>query len=169
MDSEETRSFYEKRVRDLALTEVLRWGFTTGNLNQEALDGIAENMARRYIELTVDAGEIIEVDEFGSATDNCVHIVTTVFSRLGVSDIAAVKVVDNSVHAIIDEESCYLNRDALRDLERAFPQVCLYPKFLEVILTEFLPECHKGKIVTGGEGYVKKEAGVCNVIFEVSE
>ena len=130
---------------------------------------IAENMARRYIELTISAGEVIEIDEFGSVTDNCINIVITVLSRLGVSDLAAVKAVGDSVHVIIDEESCYLSRDALGDLEQAFPQVCLYPKFLEAVLAEFLPECHKGKIAAGGTGSVDKDAGACNIVFEITE
>ena len=169
MDSEETRYFFEKKIRDLALTEVLRWGFAAGKLNQEALDGIAGNMAGRYIDLTKSAGEVIGVDETASVSDNCIDIVTAVFSTLGVSDLAAVKSDAGAVSVIIDEESCYLSRDALGDFERAYPQVCLYPKFLAALLEEYLPETHKGKVSVPERDWVEKESGTCNILFEISE
>ncbi len=165
MTSDDSKYFDEKKVRDLALTEFFRWGFTTGRLDQNALDGIAENMAKRYVDSIKESGEDTGVSSEASVLDNGVNIVTTVFRDLGVSELAAVKVSDDTMRLMIDEHSCYLSRDALGDFEKTYPLICLYPKFLETVLSEFLPEGQTMELLTEGAGHITKSEGNCCIIF----
>ncbi|MCP4230314.1 MAG: hypothetical protein GY771_09225, partial [bacterium] len=120
MASDELKYFNEKKVRDLALTELFRWGLTSGRLDQSGLDEIAGNMAQRYVALAKESGIDAGVSGEAPVLDNGVDIVTTVFRDLGVSELAAVKVLDDTMRLIIDEHSCYLSRDALGDFESSF-------------------------------------------------
>lgn len=165
MDTEEARYFYEKKIRDLALTEVLRWGLTSGRLDQSALDEIAVNMAQRYIGLARESGIDAGVSGERPVLDNAVNISTSVFATLGVSELAAAEVSGDTMRLIIDEHSCYLSRDALGDFEGDFPMVCLYPKFLETVLSELLPEGQALELVADGTGYVTKSKGSCCITF----
>ncbi len=165
MTSDEQKYFDEKKVRDLALTELFRWGLTSGRLDQSALDEIATNMARRYVALAKESGIDPGVSGDRPVLDNAVNISTNVFATLGVSELAAAEVSGDTMRLIIDEHSCYLSRDALGDFEGSFPMVCLYPKFLETVLLELLPEGQPLELVADETGYITKSKGSCCIIF----
>jgi hypothetical protein len=165
MISDEQKYFDEKKVRDLALTELFRWGLTSGRLDQNALDEIAVNMAQRYVGLARESGIDAGVSGEQPVLDNAVNISTNVFATLGVSELAAAEVSGDTMRLIIDEHSCYLSRDALGDFEGSFPMVCLYPKFLETVLLDLLPDGQKVELLAEGAAYISKSEGCCCVIF----